>query len=262
MSMPESDIFPQIVPRNDEVINTDKEDSVEDQVYELVISSNGDDKEKFAKNKAYDIHHVKRKKKTFRWILIIGVVVAIILFSACIAIHCKQHTESMPSYRRFPQITDQKRTSNTSLKSNASMETIIKYVQKDVAFVQAVAIGARYVTVEKDQRFSFWKLQKKSSNIAFKSMTFIVVQRPGVYQVYAQMTYKPNGVEKSTSFLLMRNNVETLSRCSVTNCVEVCTMYTSKLVTLKKGDYLFLKAAKKGEFVMDRELTYFGAVLL
>ena len=76
------------------------------------------------------------------------------------------------------------------------------------------------------------------------------------------MTYKPNGVEKSTSFLLMRNNVETLSRCSVTNCVEVCTMYTSKLVTLKKGDYLFLKAAKKGEFVMDRELTYFGAVLL
>jgi len=61
MSMPESDIFPQIVPRNDEVINTDKEDSVEDQVYELVISSNGDDKEKFAKKQS--IRHTSCQEK-------------------------------------------------------------------------------------------------------------------------------------------------------------------------------------------------------
>ena len=128
MSEPDT-IIPQIVPRNGETINTDTEDTEKHQVYELVNSGSESDeyKRKFTENKAYGIHAVKRKKNRYIWITIIGAVVVVILFSVCIALHCKQHSKSPPSYSKLEQESNLQPKSNVSLKTTVSCQYTLLY---------------------------------------------------------------------------------------------------------------------------------------
>ena len=126
--MPEPDtIIPQIVPRNGETTNTDIEDTVKHQVYELVNSSSDEDTRKFAENKAYWMHAVKRKKYKYIWINMIGAAVVVILFSVCIALHCKQHSKSPPSYSKLEQESNLQPKSNVSLKTTVSCQYTLMY---------------------------------------------------------------------------------------------------------------------------------------
>jgi len=132
---------------------------------------------------------------------------------------------------------------------------------KDEEHIEVVGDGYRYLRLASGSRLCHWKLSTKTGHVRLRYHTFIVMQVPGLYNVYGQYAvYKPSEENKRTqtvSVALMQNWTE-ISTSMVEHCKHLCTTSFSKTISVQKGDHLSLQSTTGGVFFLNSKLTFFG----
>ena len=122
--------------------------------------------------------------------------------------------------------------------------------------------------------FHSWKCLFKRGDIDLVEGKRIVIKRPGLYHLYAQMMFFRNAVRSKRNFTVnpvmdfgvtraKTNERLIATSVSIHSCRVACTRYVAGIVRLRSGDILTLDSATPGVyFKMVKEKAFFGAYLL
>lgn len=144
-----------------------------------------------------------------------------------------------------------------------------KVITSKTPFVAINMIGAndQKQTTMKGSPIYSWETTLRIGNISSFHNSYITIQTPGYYYVYAQMFFSENKSFKKDvlHFYIRKNRQLKLVVASVPRkaCETFCTRYISCVVKLSKNDDLSITSADDGiNFSMSRNKAQFGAYLL
>eukprot|EP00112_Aurelia_sp_Birch-Aquarium-sp1_P024185 Seg752.6 transcript_id=Seg752.6/GoldUCD/mRNA.D3Y31 product="hypothetical protein" protein_id=Seg752.6/GoldUCD/D3Y31 len=117
--------------------------------------------------------------------------------------------------------------------------------------------GNRIINVTPGHALSHWHTLINRGDSTLEATMFIKIGDPGVYNVYGQVAFYRNNASTHLDFKIVRNH-EVIAKAIADKCAHICTRYISRLVSLKKGDYLSIQSSYKVKLWMRKKLTYFG----